>query len=131
VAGRPASGIVYHLAGAIRAAPVTSDDRAYGAQLGDVLRQRSVPALRAFLEAQASRYGDERQVDAIRAQSDVAIEALLHRMTLARADLTDLHPESERWLAAQAGPGAQRPTGAPERGQRPAGRPRRHRSAGS
>jgi len=91
------------------------DDRAYAARLGDVLRRRSVPELRAFLVAQASRYGDARQVDAIRAQSDAEIEMLLHRMTLARADLRRLHPESARWLAARGLPGG--PPG-PSRGQR-------------
>jgi hypothetical protein len=79
---------------------VTSGDRDYSAQLGEVLRQRSVTALRAFLEEQAGRYGDERQVAAIRAQSDAELEQLLHRMTLARADLKRFHAESERWLAA-------------------------------
>ena len=78
---------------------MTSDDRAYAAQLGDVLRKRDVTALRAFLEAQAGRYGDERQVAAIRAQSDAELEALLHRMTLARSDLAKLHADSRRWLA--------------------------------
>jgi hypothetical protein len=79
---------------------MTGNDRSYVAQLGDVLRQRDVTALRAFLEAQAGRYGDERQVAAIRAQSDAELETLLHRMTLARADLASLHAESRRWLAA-------------------------------
>jgi hypothetical protein len=38
---------------------------------------------------------------------------LLHRMTLARPDLADLHAESRAWLAAQAGldPSRERPTG--------------------
>jgi hypothetical protein len=79
---------------------MTTDDRAYVAQLGDVLRQRDVARLRAFLEAQAGRYGDERQVEAIRAQSDSEVEALLHRMIIARPDLAKLHAESRRWLAA-------------------------------
>jgi hypothetical protein len=102
---------------------MSADDRAYADQLGDVLRQRSVAGLRAFLEAQAGRYGDERQVAAIRAQSDAEIEVLLHRMTLARADLNDLHAASERWLASQAG-GDGRP-GRP--GPGPNARPRRRR----
>jgi hypothetical protein len=106
---------------------MTPDDRTYAAQLGDVLRQRSVPALRAFLEAQAGRYGDESQVEAIRAQSDAEIEVLLHRMTLARADLQELHGESGRWLAARLG-GAQPPTDGPRRpGPRQGGGPRRRR----
>ena len=109
---------------------MTADDRSYGTQLGDVLRRRSPGALRTFLEAQAARFGDERQVDAIRAQSDAELEVLLHRMTLARADLADLHAESERWLAGQGGQGGQdgRPApGPPNRGPRPGGRPRRPR----
>ena len=81
---------------------MTADDRAYAAQLGEVLRQRDVAALRAFLEAQAGRYGDQRQVDAIRAQSDAELEALLHRMIVSRPDLSALHAESRRWLARHA-----------------------------
>jgi hypothetical protein len=65
-----------------------------------------VAALRAFLEAQAARYGDERQVEAIRAQTDAELEVLRHRMIVARPDLGDLHAESERWLASQSGAGA-------------------------
>jgi hypothetical protein len=84
---------------------VTPDDRSYVAQLGEVLRQRDVGALRAFLETQAGRYGDERQVDAIRAQSDAELETLLHRMIVSRLDLAPLHAESQRWLATQARPG--------------------------
>jgi hypothetical protein len=102
---------------------VTADDRSYGAELGAVLRQRDVPALRAFLEAQAGRYGDERQVEAIRAQTDAELEALLHRMTVARPDLGDLHAESERWLTSQgAGPTAPPPGPSRSRSRR---RPRR------
>jgi hypothetical protein len=104
---------------------MTADERAYGAQLGDVLRQRSVDALRAFLEAQAARYGDEGQVQAIRAQSDAELEILLHRMTLARADLSDLHADSERWLAGQSGHGGGPAPGPAKRRPRPGGRPRR------
>lgn len=84
---------------------MTADDRSYVAQLGEVLRQRDVGALRAFLESQAGRYGDERQVDAIRAQSDAELETLLHRMIVSRPDLAPLHAESQRWLASQARPG--------------------------
>lgn len=106
---------------------MSADDRAYADRLGDVLRQRSVGALRSFLEAEAGRYGDERQVEAIRAQSDAEIEVLLHRMTLVRADLTDLHAASQRWLAAQSGGSG--PSGAgPSRARRgPNGQPRRPR----
>lgn len=109
---------------------ITPDDRAYGAQLGDVLRQRNVASLRAFLEAQAGKYGDERQVEAIRAQSDAELEMILHRMTLARADLAELHAESERWLNDQAGPSPRpsgRPAGQNRRGPSPNGHARRRR----
>ncbi len=78
---------------------MSADDRSYVAQLGQVLRRRDVAALRAFLEAQAGRYGDERQVEAIRGQSDAELEALMHRMIVSRPDLAQLHAESRRWLA--------------------------------
>ncbi|MFN8637171.1 MAG: hypothetical protein U0893_25260 [Chloroflexota bacterium] len=119
----------------------SADDRAYATRLGDVLRQRSVPALRAFLEAQAERYGDERQIAAVRAQTDAEIELLLHRMILARADLRSLHAESAGWLAgphmpgtgpsgpvggARSAPRSGRPPGRPGRPpRRPGGRPPR------
>ena len=90
---------------------MTADERSYVAQLGEVLRRRDVTALRAFLESQAGRYGDERQVEAIRAQSDAEIEALLHRMIISRPDLAELHPESQRWLAGRSR--ANRPAGQP------------------
>jgi hypothetical protein len=122
---------------------MTADDRAYGERLGEVLRKRSVEALRAFLEAQAGRYGDERQVEAIRAQSDTELEMIMHRMTLARGDLAKLHADSERWLAAHgasdpgagpsgpgagAGPSGSSPGGGPSsRRPRPGGPQRRHR----
>jgi hypothetical protein len=88
-------------------------DQEYGRLLGQVLRQRDVPALRAFLQEQAARYGDERQVEAIRNQTDSELELILHRMILSRPDLGDLHAESERRLtAAGASTGRQ-----PRRGQ--------------
>jgi hypothetical protein len=64
---------------------------------------------------------------------------IMHRMTLARADLDDLHADSERWLAEQTGSGGRppgRPRRAPGRGPNagpnsrppgPNGRPRRPR----
>jgi len=74
------------------------DDEAYQVRLGAVLRRRDPPALRAFLEENAARYGDAGQVEAVRNQDDEEIEALLHRMILTRLDLADLHAESRRWL---------------------------------
>jgi hypothetical protein len=73
-------------------------DASYRGQLGIVLRQQSVPALRNFLRAAAERSGDERQVAEIDARTDDDLEALLHRMTVARPDLSDLHRHSREWL---------------------------------
>ena len=106
---------------------MTSGDQDYVQRLGQVLRQRDVEALRAFLEDQAGRYGDERQVEAIRAQSDAELEQILHRMILARPDLADLHPESQRQLGGSSpsgGPPPRRRRGRPTsaNGQSPDGR---------
>jgi hypothetical protein len=70
----------------------------YRAQLGTVLRRRDVPALRTFLRDAAARYGDERQIADIDDKSDDELEALLHRMIVARPDLQDLHRASREWL---------------------------------
>lgn len=70
----------------------------YRAQLGNVLRQRDVRALRAFLLQSAQRYGDARQVDDVEAKSHAELEELLHRMIVARNDLKDLHRASREWL---------------------------------
>ncbi|HEY8477045.1 MAG TPA: hypothetical protein VIN09_09305 [Chloroflexota bacterium] len=74
-------------------------DAEYVKQLGAVLRQRDVVALRTFLLASARRFGDERQVAEIEAKSDAELEETMHRMILARPDLKDLHAASRRWLA--------------------------------
>jgi hypothetical protein len=74
-------------------------DGSYARRLGEVLRRRDPLALRAFLAEQAERYGDERQVADVRSKDDAEMEMLLHRMILARPDLSDLHAESERRLA--------------------------------
>lgn len=76
-------------------------DQDYQRQLGEVLRQRDPAALRRFLEANAARYGDERQVEAIRQKSEGELLELMHRMILARSDLAELHAESRRWLHAR------------------------------
>jgi len=73
-------------------------EQSYRAQLGSVLRQRDVRALRAFLLQSAQRYGDARQVDDVEAKSEQELEELLHRMIVARNDLTDLHRASREWL---------------------------------
>lgn len=73
----------------------------YVAQLGAVLRQRDPEALRAFLAASARRYGNEAEARAIEAAPRDEMLVTLHRTILARPDLRDLHPASERWLRAR------------------------------
>jgi hypothetical protein len=107
-----------------RGAAVTAGDQEYVRRLGLVLRQRDVAALRAFLQQQAERYGDERQVAAIREQSDADMEMILHRMILSRPDLADLHAESERQIGGGAPSGGER-RGPPGR-QPGRGSPGRH-----
>ena len=76
-----------------------SSDRDYVERLGAALRTRDPQALREFLISQAQRYGDKGQVDQIAQQSAEVLEALLHRMALARSDLSEYHAESRAWLA--------------------------------
>ena len=54
--------------------------------------------LRRFLIESASRYGDERQVADVQAKSEDELQELLHRMIVARPDLSDLHRASREWL---------------------------------
>ena len=70
----------------------------YATQLGAVLRRRDPAALRTFLIDSATRFGDERQVADVHAKSDAEMEELLHRMILARPDLSDLHRASREWF---------------------------------
>ena len=74
------------------------NEPSYRAQLGSVLRQRDVRLLRMFLLQSAQRYGDARQVDDVQAKSEAELEELLHRMIVARNDLSDLHRASREWL---------------------------------
>ena len=99
---------------------MTAGDRDYVRRLGEVLRRRDPEALRGFLVEQAARFGDERQVADVRERNTAELEALLHRMIVARPDLADLHAESERWLATH-GAGSV-PTGR-RRADRPPRRP--------
>ena len=102
---------------------MTAGDRDYVRRLGEVLRRCDVAALREFLAEQAARFGDERQVADVRGRDAAELEALLHRMIVARPDLADLHAESERWLAAHgAGPPARPQAGPGRPGRRPRGR---------
>jgi hypothetical protein len=84
-------------------------DEHYQRQLGEVLRTVDPAALRAFLLEQAARYGDDRQVAAVRDLDEPELERLLHRMILTRNDLPNLHPASRAWLAerGEAVPAAQ------------------------
>ncbi len=70
----------------------------YVTRLGNVLRQRDIGVLRAFLLRSAERFGDTRQVDDVQTKSDDELEELLHRMIVARPDLEDLHRASREWL---------------------------------
>jgi hypothetical protein len=70
----------------------------YREQLGSVLRACDAAALRGFLLRSAERFGDPKQVDDVLAKSDDEVEELLHRMILARPDLSDLHRASREWL---------------------------------
>ena len=70
----------------------------YATQLGAVLRRRDVTALRRFLVESAGRFGNERQVADVEQKSDAEMEELLHRMIVARPDLSDLHRASREWL---------------------------------
>jgi hypothetical protein len=70
----------------------------YVTRLGNILRQRNIVVLRAFLLQSAERFGDTRQVDDVQTKSDEELEELLHRMIVARPDLEDLHRASREWL---------------------------------
>jgi hypothetical protein len=75
--------------------------RSYAEQLGDVLRGRDPGQLQTFLVENARRFGDARQVAEVEGKSAEEMEELMHRMILARADLKDLHAESDRWLTGR------------------------------
>jgi hypothetical protein len=70
----------------------------YAAQLGAVLRRRDAAALKSFLLESAERFGDARQVAEVEGKSDAEMDELLHRMIVARPDLSDLHRASREWL---------------------------------
>jgi hypothetical protein len=70
----------------------------YATQLGAVLRRREPDVLRQFLIDSASRFGDSKQVADVDGKSDDEMEELLHRMIVARPDLSDLHRASREWL---------------------------------
>jgi hypothetical protein len=73
-------------------------DRDYVERLGAVLRTRDSAQLRAFLTESARRFGGADQAKQVEGQSDEEVEILLHRMTLARSDLSEYHAASRLWL---------------------------------
>ncbi|MFN8525748.1 MAG: hypothetical protein U0821_21830 [Chloroflexota bacterium] len=77
------------------------NDGEYAARLGEILRGRNTSSLKRFLLDQARRFGDERQVDEVEERTAAEMEELMHRMIVARPDLSDLHRASKQWLAAR------------------------------
>jgi hypothetical protein len=73
-------------------------DASYIERLGQVLRQQDPSSLRTFLAENARSYGGGDRAAEIERQSDAEIEALMHRMILARSDLSSLHVASRAWL---------------------------------
>jgi len=73
-------------------------DRDYVERLGVVLRTRDPAQLREFLTENAQQFGGESQAKQVEGQTDEEIEILLHRMTLARSDLSEYHAASRLWL---------------------------------
>ena len=65
-----------------------------------MLRQRDPLALRAFLAASARCFGNEEEAREIETRGEREMALILHRSIMARLDLQDIHPESERWLSA-------------------------------
>jgi hypothetical protein len=70
----------------------------YPVELGRALRAGDAEQLRAFLIQNARSFGNQDQAEELAAQSRDQIEALMHRMTLARADLGELHEASRAAL---------------------------------
>lgn len=75
-----------------------SGDSSYRVRLADVLRRQDVRVLRAFLADNARRFGGLAHIEEVEGQSDEEIEELMHRMIIARPDLSDLHRSSREWL---------------------------------
>jgi hypothetical protein len=97
-------------------------DKDYKTRLGEVLRRQDPAELHLFLRQSAAHFGDDRQVAEVEERSHEEMEELMHRMILARPDLSDLHDNSRSWLAGRS-PSQQGP--APRRAPDSAGRPRR------
>jgi hypothetical protein len=65
-----------------------------------VLRRRDPLALREFLAASARRFGNEQEARALESRDAAEMLLILHRSIVARNDLADIHPDSQRWLRA-------------------------------
>lgn len=89
-----------------------SSDLDYVARLGAVLLTRDARQLRDFLAGQARQFGDQDQVAQVMDQSNADLETLMHRMTLARSDMSGYHAASRKWLRQR---GVEAPPIAPSR----------------
>lgn len=85
---------------------VEPHDESYQETLGRLLAARDLVGLRAFLVANAERFGDQRQVQEVRAMPDEQLRLIMHRMILSRNDLKHVHAESRRALGVPGGPGS-------------------------
>ena len=63
-----------------------------------MLRRRDPLALRAFLAASARRFGSVNEAAELENQDPAEVALIMHQMIVARPDLRELHPESQRWL---------------------------------
>jgi hypothetical protein len=63
-----------------------------------VLRRQNPLALQRFLAESAARFGNEHEVSSLEQKSEDEMRELMHRMIVARTDLTDLHRASREWL---------------------------------
>jgi len=73
-------------------------DADYARRLVEVLKTRDVQKLRQFLRASAAAQ-DPNSVAEIDAISPEEMEVRMHKMIIARPELSELHGESRRWLA--------------------------------
>jgi hypothetical protein len=75
-------------------------DASYVQQMAAVLRKRDVAALREFLVTAANERNDAGEVAEIQGIPEADLEARMHKMIMARKDLSDMHDESRKWLIA-------------------------------
>ena len=75
-------------------------DQSYVHEMGRVLRDRNLEALRQFLARSAQERNDPGEATEIQGIPAADLEARMHKMIMARPDLQDLHDESSKWLIA-------------------------------